>query len=1028
MFLSDASIRRPVAMSCLLIGLTLLGFNAYRTMGLELFPKVDIPFVTIVTAYPGASPEEIETDIAKRIEDQVVSIDGLKHVSSVCMENVCQTMLEFNLEVDVDIAATDVREKLDLIQNDFPQDVEDPKIVKFDVGASPIIKLALTGDVPLDELYDFANNTLRDRISVLSGVADVSLVGGAEREVHIQLDRDILAARGIAATDVVTAVQNGVITIPSGRIREDGTEYSVKFDAEYDRLEDIGNLEIINDNGQRCYIKDVGVVKMTTEELRQKAFIDGRPCIAIEVVKKADANIVAVVDLVKSAMDKINEELPGGMELIWYTDNGTFIKATVSSAWINVAQGIALTALILFLFLYNVRSLLVVSITMPLTIVIGLFFMKSLEYTLNLPTLLAIGMSVGILVTNSIVVLEAIVKRLQETGDPKESSRIGAAEATIAVLASAGTNVVVLFPIAMMGGLVGRFLRPFALTMLIMTVVSLFISFTLTPLLCSLLLKPIKDNRRGPIAFMERVWNSVFDRIVNAFGGMLRFIERHRSVAAIILIAVFVIFVHSLTLAAKVGSSFFEESDQGEVLAKLEFPTQYSLERTENRIRKIESLLSDLPEMRHMLVTVGSVEGQIGQSSDGVYLSQILFKFSERTERSLTIQDLMEEVRSRLTNIPDCIVTVSQPSAIGGQNIPIQMEIAGDDLNTLNTLALNALEFTRQSGSYTDPDTSVRAGKPELRVTPNRPVLSDLNVPAAAVGLNMRANLEGLNAGIYKRNARNYDIVVELSEQQGTDQVEEFLFPGEAGHPMLLSSLGSVERTIAPVQITREDKRRVAKLFSSLQPDKPLGTAVGDLRTYMQTDADLPPGYSVFFAGDVEMMEEAQAEMGEAAIIAIVLVILTLAAILESFKQPVVILVTLPLALIGMLWALYLTGYSMSMFALMGGVMLIGIVVNNAILIMDQLNIHISEGMPKHKAMVQAACDRFRPIVMITMAAILGMMPLAIGRGIGAEMRNAVGMASVGGIAVSGVLTLLVIPVLYDFFTRGNAVKNHSKE
>ncbi|HPM82585.1 MAG TPA: efflux RND transporter permease subunit, partial [Candidatus Anammoximicrobium sp.] len=446
MMLSEFSVRRPVATSCLMIGLTLLGINAYRKMGLELMPKLDIPYITVVTVYPGASPEELEADVAKRIEDAVVSIDGLKHVSSTCMENVCQTLLEFQLHVDVDIAATDVREKLDLIRADLPDQVEDPIIQKFDINAKPIVTLALAGDVPLDELYDFADNTLRDRLTVISGVADVQLVGGAERRVQVELDRNRLAARGLFSLNVVQAIQQAVRTVPSGRVRDGTTEYSVKFDAEYDRFADLADLEIANELGQRCHIRDVGQVAMATEEVRQAARLDGRPCIAIKVVKKADANAVRVAEAVREAMTVLNAELPGGMELVWIEDDGTFIEASNQSAWSNVFQGILLTAAILFVFLYNLRSLLVVVVTMPLTIVVGLFFMQMVGYTLNTSTLIAIGMSTGILVTNSIVVLEAIVDRLDACGDPREAARLGAKEAFIAVVASASTNVVVLFP------------------------------------------------------------------------------------------------------------------------------------------------------------------------------------------------------------------------------------------------------------------------------------------------------------------------------------------------------------------------------------------------------------------------------------------------------------------------------------------------------------------------------------------------------------------------------------------------------
>jgi len=1014
-------------MSCLIIGLTLLGLNAYRKMGLELMPRMDVPFITITTIYPGAAPEQIETDLAKRIEDQVVTIDGLKHVSSACMENVCQTLLEFNLGVDVDIAATDVREKLDLIKADFPQDVEDPKILKFDINAKAVVNLALTGEVPLDELYDFADNILRDRITVLSGVADVELIGGAEREVHVVVDRDKLAAKGLSSTEVVRTIQNAVRTIPSGRIQESGREYSVKFDAEYKEVADIGGLEVANENGQRCYIRDIGRVVMTTEELRQKANIDGKPCISIKIKKKAEANAVRVVNRIRSAMNKLRQELPGGMELVWINDDGRFIEATVQSAWINVGQGIGLTALILFFFLYNFRSTLVVALTMPLTIIIGLFFMQMAGFTLNTSTLIAIGMSVGILVTNSIVVLEAIVKRLDKTGNAKEASRMGTHEAFIAVLASAGTNIVVLFPVAMMGSIIGLFMKPLALSMLIMTAVSLFISFTLTPILCSRLLKPRQPAKhKSLINNMAARFNRLLNSTINGYRGLLSFNERYRIAALAVLAFVIILFVHSLSLAQKVGFGFFANPDQGQLFVKLEYPTGYDLDKTAERLKTVEKKLADLAELQHILSSIGKVEGIIGQSTEGVYLAQVLLVFSDRDQRTLSIYDLQNEVRSRLEAYPECIVTVTQPTVIGGQAQDIELEISGSEISTLENLALHTQKFAEKIRGYQDVDTTVRAGKPELAILPNRAVLSDLRIPAVGLGMSLRGNLEGLEAGTFKKGDRNYDIVVELADEQGKQQIEQFMFPGTPGKPLLLSSFAEVEQRIAPIQITRKDKMRVSKVLANLAATLPLGKAVNRLSDEIDTKGQYPPGYEYNFAGQYERMAEASAEFGEAGLIAVLLVILTLAAILESFRQPWLILVTLPLALMGVLWALALAGESLSIFVMMGIVMMIGIVVNNAILIMDQFNVHVAEGIPRHKAMITAACERFRPIVMITLAAVLGMLPLALGKGIGAEMRNSVGIASAGGILISGILTLIVMPILYDLFTRrSNKQLNH---
>ncbi len=1018
MFLSDVSVRRPIAMSCLIIGLTLLGLNASRKMGQEMMPKLDMPYITIVTIYPGASPEQIETDIAKRIEDQMVTIDGLKHVSSSCMEIICLSHLDFNLEVNVDIAATAVRVKLDLFRADCPQDVEDPKIMKFDINAMPVVTMALTGEASIDELDDYADNTLRDRITVISGVADVDLIGGAEREVHVMLDRQKLAARGLSSLHVVKAIREEIGTIPSGHIKEHGTEFSVKLDAEYKNVKDIASLEINNEQGQRCYISNVGYVEMTTEELRQKAAIDGRPCVAIKIVKKAEANAVRVVNHVRDAMTQLERELPGGMELVWVSDDGRFIEASVQSAWINVGQGIILTALVLFFFLYNFRSTLVIGITMPLTIIIGMFFMQFLDYTLNTSTLIAMGLSVGILVTNSIVVMEAIVKRVDKTGDVKESARLGSSEVAVAVLASVSTNVVVLFPIAMMGSVIGLFLRPLALTMVIMTVVSLFISFTLTPMLCSVLLKPKQGNSTSLLGKMESRWNRLFDRILNGYRKMLLYNEQNKRIAILVLVAVVFLFFHSLSLAKKVGFSFFTDPDRGQILVILEYPTRYNLSQTEQRAHQVEDRLKDVPELKHVLTTIGKVEGIIGQASEGVYLAQILLTFSERDERKLTIHDIQTKVRSCLADYPECIVTVNMAKIIGGQASDIEMEIAGEDLSILDQLALKSKEFVDHADGFSDSDTTVRMGKPELRVYPQRAVLADLGIPATGLGLVLRANLEGIKAGTFKKGARNYDIVVELIEEEGKKQIQEFLFPGAPGHALLLTNLAEVEERLIPIQITRKDKRRISKLLTNIKSGKPLGTAVDEIGLALDKQGDLPPGYEYFFAGSTERMKEAQSEFKEASMIAIILVILTLAGILESFRQPWLILITIPLALMGVFWALSMTGKSLSMFVIMGIVMMTGIVVNNAILIMDQFNTHIKEGLPRHKAMVAAATERFRPIVMITVAAILGMMPLAVGQGIGAEMRNGVGIASIGGIAISGVLTLVVLPIVYDLFTR----------
>ena len=1014
MVLSEASIRRPVAMSALIIGLVLLGLQAYRKMAVEFLPSMDIPLLTIQTIYPGASPEQLETDVAKRIEDKMMALDGLDFVQSTCMENVCLTQIQFVTGVDIDLAAVDAREKLDMIAGDFPADVEDPVIQKFDINATAVVNLVLTGDAPREELFDFADNTLKDRITTIPGVAECSLIGGAEQEVQILLDRDRLAARGLSSTQVVSAIQNAVRKIPSGRVRGQGMEYSVEFDSEYKNVADINDLVLSASDGQRCYLRDVGRAEMRTEELRQKATYNGRPCISIEVVKREDANAVQVVERVREAMDRLRAELPGGMELAWVKDDGAFIQSSVRSAWLNVGQGILLTAAILFLFLYNIRSTIVIGITMPLTIVIGLFFLSFLGYTLNTSTLISIGLSVGILVTNSIVVMEAIVKHLENGASPRDAARKGAAESWIPVLASAGTNVVVLFPIAMISVTVGQFLRPLVVTMIVMTLVSLFVSFTLTPMLCMLLLRHRKPSKWNPITYMEKGWNYMFDKQTAAYGGFIRFLARWRLVAIPVALAVGWLFMFSMGLGPKIGGSFFPDIDKGQITIRLEFPTSYSLAATESRVQEAEARLQGLPELKSILTTVGKVQGMAGQASEGVYLGQIQLKFSERTERTLHLTELQDMTRKRLANFTDCVVGVFKPSAIGGIAPKMEYYLYGDDLVALEQLGTELKDWAESEGTFTEMDTTVRAGKPKIRVTPKRTELADLAVPAVGIGMTLRGNIEGLEAGTFTRGDRNYDIVVKFDEQAGRDQIEEFLLPSRPGESLSLGSVANVDETIMPIQILRRDKRRVCKISGNSRIA--VGTASAKLAA--KTKGILPPGYDAKFAGEVERMQETQAAMGEAALTAIVLVILTLAAVMESWRQPLLILLALPLALIGYMWALYTFGETFSLFVIMSAVMLIGIVVNNAILIMDQFNVHVAEGVPRHEAMAEAAIERFRPIVMITCAAVLGMLPMALGQGIGSELRTGVGIASAGGILASGVLTMIVIPVLYNLFTR----------
>lgn len=1014
----EFSVKRWVAILCLMIAITGMGLNSYRKLALEELPKTDVPFVTVVTIYPGASPEEIETDVAKPIEDAVSSIDGLKHLSSSCLENVCQTFLEFQVGVDTDQAANDIRDKIDMILRDFPDGVEKPMVLKYDINAQPVVTMAITGEAPLDELYDYADNDFRDYFASVKGVAELRLIGGAKRELHILCDRDSLAARGLTAVDVVSAVRKEVKLIPAGRINHEGNEYSIKFDGDFKAYSELSSLEIANKEGSRIYLKDVARVEMASEERRQAATINSRPCIAVQIVKKADANAVQVVNLVKAQFEALKPQLPGGVEILWVSDMGSFIKASADSALSNVWQGVLLTGALIFFFLYNLRTTFTVAITMPLTIIAGVLFIYFMGYSLNTVTLLALGLSVGILITNSIVVLENIVKKLSEGETSENAAIIGSREILVAVIASAGTNIVVLLPITIMKGIIGQFFIPFALAMVGITVISLALSFTLTPAVAGQLIKS-DTNQNKTLLRLETAFNRGFGWCTESFIRVLSKIVSKKWLSVTLLAVFALLLVHAFYLVGEIGFTFLPINDRGEVVIKLEFPPSYSLENTIGHVAQIEELLGHIPHLENKLTTIGKIDGSVGQTSEAVYLAQIVCRFVDKNQRNTSIVELRNLINKSLAGLPDVLITTSLPDQVGG-GAEIKLIVRGPDLETLDEIGDRLVKATQGSELLQDIDSSVRPKKNEIRVLPRRAILSDLNVPATHLGMVLRTNLEGTKSGIYKQDARSFNIRVKLEEKEGLEQIKELDMPGLPGHPIVLENFAEIETKDSPVMISRHNKGRVMFYYANPTPETPLGRAANYLEEKLEKDPEhpLPPGYSVSYAGKIEAMNESIDDFIEVGITAILLTYLLLAAILNSFARPLIILVTLPLGLIGCIWALYITNEPISVMVLLGGVMLVGIVVNNAILIMDKVNSLREEGAEPIPAMYDALRSELRPVVMISLAAVFGMIPMGFDSSLGSELRTGIGLASIGGIIISAILTVLVIPVIYCLFAK----------
>lgn len=1030
MFLANASTKRPVAMGCLLIALIVLGLNAYRKLSLEFLPSVDIPYVTITTTWLGASPEDMEKDVAKHLEDAVSGLDGLKHVSSSCLENICTVVLQFEMGVNVDVAAQDVREKVDAVLSDLPDDSDRPIIEKVDINAIPVVSLFLTGDLSTDELYDYADNKLDDRFSTVRGVEKVQLSGGNEREVWVELDRDKVAAAGLTCYDVVAAVKQGIVNVPGGRVREAGSEYNVRFYAEYDAIDDIRNLEVATKDGRRRYLKDLGIVHAHPEEVRQRAYLNGRPGIAMRIVKKSEGNTVKVVKETRKRFEEVKKTLPPGMELIWVDDDGRNVQASVDATLHDIGSGILLCAAILFIFLVNFRTTLVVATTMPVTIIISLFFMGLAGYTLNQSTLLAMGLSAGILVSNSIVVLENVVKRFDDIPDRWEAARIGTSEVTVAILASAGTNVVVMLPIAMMTSLVGKFFAPFAGTTLIVNVVSIFVSFTLTPILCALFLKPASQRKETWATRLAGKWTGAIQRYGRLYGYFLKRLTDRRWVAACVVLAGLALFVGTWKFCGRrLSFSFVENNDYGKIFIRMEFPPYYDLAHSTQRVHEMEKLFEPLKDRLFTFSLVGRADAVGGQANQGVYLSMFILVFNSKTERDWSIFDRVTEVRKLLNAQTDSIGTAAVPNAVtGGQSLQLEMVLKGDDLDVLDRTALNLQQTFKKTGGVGMMDTTVRDAKKEIRVLPKRAVMGDLGITSEMMAWNVRACVEGIEAADYKKGDRTYDIRVKFKEIPGREQVREFLLPGKNGRAVTLGTVADVKDALMKIMIYRFDKQRAVKIVGDITADAKLGDVRDKIMSIAKTSGIIPPGYTLQFAGQSEDMSDAMADLMEAIFLATFLTLLMLAAVLESFRRMFLVLATLPMGLIGVMWALYLTNSPASIFVLLGVVMLIGVVVNPAILFADKLGQNLEAGMTPRRAMLNAVSEEFRAVLMVVIASGIGMIPLAIGTGIGSENRIGIGIASVGGIFVAGLLTVILIPVLYVLFTGWKKAKSPKDE
>jgi hydrophobic/amphiphilic exporter-1 (mainly G- bacteria), HAE1 family len=1021
-FLPGLAVRRPVLTTMLIAVFLVLGLFGFTRLRTDLFPAVEFPVVSVVTVYPGAGPEEIETQVTDRIEEAVSTLAGIETLRSVSQQNLSLVIVQFDLGIHVDQAAIDVRDRVETVRGVLPAAVEAPIVQKFDIGALPIINLALSGPQGVDALYELADLQLRERFSRIDGVAGVDIVGGRAREVEVLVSPERLQAYGVTLADIVDLIRAENVSVPSGRITEERADIPVRVVGEYRAITELEELRLFGAGGQLVRLGEVADVREGFEDTRQVARYNMEPAVSISIQKRTDANTVAAAADIRAEVERIRATLPARVELTMVRDASEFIQASINDVLMNLLIGILLTTAVLFLFLHSWRGTVIAAAAMPVTIISTFLLMEAAGFTLNVMTLMALGITVGILVTNTIVVLENIYRHLDRGDTPGVAAQKGTAEVAVAVAASTLTNLVVFTPIAFMEGIIGQFFYAFGLTVVFATLFSIFISFTLAPLLAARLLRTdetLREETEGRFAPLWKAWDEGYRSFEQSYRDALGWgLARPRN-GWLIIGSIFIASLLSLLVATRfVGGEFIPQGDEGAILVELELPSGSPIERTTAAAAYAERIIRQVPDVEAMLTTIAGGGGGFISVGGGANVAEILITL--RPDARATAE-VLAELRPGLADLPDVVVSASatDPSAIGGPGqAPIQVQISGPDYALLRDLAEQVTARLTVLPALSDVNSTLEPPRSELTFRPDRGTLADYGLTVGQIGQALRASIEGTPSGVFRGEiGQERDIRVRLAAdaRARADQIGELHVRSSRG-PVRLAALGQLVETSSPTAILRVDRVRTVEINAHIGRGT-LTDAVASIDAQMQA-SPLPVGYAYRIGGDFEHFGDAIGAVLVALLLAITLTYIVLAMILESFIHPITIMLTLPLGAVGAFLGLFLWGASMNIFSMMAIIMLVGIVVNNAILILDYTAQLRRRGLDMLEALLQAAPARLRPIVMTNIAIVFALLPQALSGGAGAAFRVPMAVVTIGGVMLSAVFTLFLIPVIYTKLDR----------
>ena len=1006
MFLSDVAIKRPVFTTMVIGAILVFGAVSYTRIGLDMMPKVDFPLATIFTIYPGAGPETVEREVTEEIEEAVSTINGVRTMRSISVENVSQVIVEFELEMELEQVIQDVRDKISGILPLLPASVEAPKVQKLDLGAEPILQVVVGGRGSIDQVTKFARERVKEPIQGIAGVGTVDVIGGQEREIKVWIDPDRLDVVGLTVMEVINALAANNLSFPGGRLNAGTTEFTVKVDGEFDSLAEIEELKIMEIMGRPVRIRDVARVEDGLEERRSAARLDGESAVVLVIRKQSGTNAVEVGDRVKERLAELGEGFPKGYSTFVAIDNTNFTRTSIEHVQFDMIFGAFLAVLIVFLFLRNIRSTLIAALAIPTSVVGTFIFINIMGFTFNTFTMLALSLSIGILIDDAIVVIENIYRHMEEGKTPFDAAKQGAAEIGLAVLATTMSIVAVFIPVAFTQGIIGRMFYEFGLTVAVAVLISLFVSFTLTPMLASKFLKKSGDN------FFYRAIEKVLNGLDRGYRSIIGWAVRHRLATVSLALGVFAC---SIYLAGLIPGSFMPSFDMSQLNVVVTTPTGTDLAETERLANQVaERIRANTDVVSGTVATVGA-DAQRKQN-----LAKIFVKMHPKEQRSIGQLAFMDLVRNQLADMKGAEIAIEEVPLFGGDSgmraAKIQFNLRGGDFTELDKVSRDLIAALKaQVPGLVDLDSTYSAGKPEVAVRVDREKAASFGVVTAMVGQTVNALVGGLEVSKYHESGDDVPIRVRLkpSARRQAEQIARLKVRSALTHKTVeLSNLVEIESGTGPTQIDRQARQRQITVLANMADGVPLAPTMEKVR---QVAAQVVPAHlQTDFEGQARIAEESMGYMMFSLLLAIIMIYMVLASQFESFIHPVTIMVSLPLSVVGALGALLLANQFLSMMAMIGIIMLMGLVTKNAILLIDYTNVlRRRDGMTRTAALLQAGPTRLRPILMTTAAMVFGMLPIALSRGYASEMRAPMAVAVIGGLIVSTLLTLVVVPVIY---------------